>query len=316
MLPLDTFFQYLETLRVKPGKRVSLKKFNTDYDHKMMTKEEGEQILREGIKQMSELQDKLYAHNQYSMLIVLQAMDAAGKDSAIKHILSGLNPQGVTVTSYKTPSSTELDHGYLWRHYTKLPARGEIGIFNRSHYENVLVTRVHPEHILNENNPGIESVEDIDEVFWEQRFKQINRFEKNIHENGTMVLKFFLHVSKDEQKKRFLDRIEDPEKNWKFSFNDLKERARWDDYMFAYEEMLTHCSKANAPWFVIPADDKWFARLCIAGIINRQFEKLNFSYPVVDAKGKEELETARQMLMNEGKVTNGQKKTKTARKRS
>lgn len=316
MTPNNAFFQYLETLRVKPGKRVSLKKFNTDYDHKMMTKEEGELLLDEGIKQLSELQDKLYAHNQYSMLIVMQAMDAAGKDSAIKHIMSGLNPQGVNVTSYKTPSSTELDHGYLWRHYTRLPARGEIGIFNRSHYENVLVTRVHPEYILNENNPGIESVDDIDEVFWEQRFKQINRFEKTLHENGTLVLKFFLHVSKEEQKKRFLERIDDPEKNWKFSINDLKERARWDDYMFAYEEMLTHCSKSDAPWFVIPADDKWFARVCIAGIIYRQFEKLNFSYPAVDARAKAELETARQMLMNEGLENKGQKKTKTARKRS
>lgn len=316
MTPNNAFFQYLETLRVKPGKRVSLKKFNTDYDHKMMTKEEGELLLDEGIKQLSELQDKLYAHNQYSMLIVMQAMDAAGKDSAIKHIMSGLNPQGVNVTSYKTPSSTELDHGYLWRHYTRLPARGEIGIFNRSHYENVLVTRVHPEYILNENNPGIESVDDIDEVFWEQRFKQINRFEKTLHENGTLVLKFFLHVSKEEQKKRFLERIDDPEKNWKFSINDLKERARWNDYMFAYEEMLTHCSKSDAPWFVIPADDKWFARVCIAGIIYRQFEKLNFSYPAVDARAKAELETARQMLMNEGLENKGQKKTKTARKRS
>lgn len=315
-MPPNNFFDYLDGLRVKPGMKVNLKKYQTDVDQKMMSKEEGEALLKTGVRQLSELQDKLYAHNHYSMLIVFQAMDAAGKDSAIKHIMSGLNPQGVKVTSYKTPSSTELDHGYLWRHYIQLPAKGEIGIFNRSHYENVLVTRVHPEYILNENNPGIDSVEDIDEDFWQKRFKQINRFEKNLYEEGTIVLKFFLHVSKDEQKRRLLERIDDPEKNWKFSIDDLKERARWDDYMHAYEEMLTHCSHVNAPWFVIPADDKWFARLAIAGIIYRQFEKLQFSYPEVGASAKLDLEKARQMLMNEDDVKKGQKKTKTAIKRS
>jgi PPK2 family polyphosphate:nucleotide phosphotransferase len=292
-------FRYIESLRVKPGEKVKLRKWDTDYDHKMVTREEGSLLLEEGVKQLSQMQDMLYAHNQYSMLIVFQAMDAAGKDSAIKHIMSGLNPQGVRVTSYKTPSSTELDHGYLWRHYTQIPARGEIGIFNRSHYENVLVTRVHPEYILSENNPGISSIKDINSKFWKRRFDQINSFEKTLHENGTIVLKFFLHVSKEEQKKRFLERIDDPEKNWKFSSADLKERAHWDDYMKAYEEMLAACSKENAPWFVIPADDKWFARLSIAAIIYRQFQKLKFSYPELDAKGKKDLELARKMLIAE-----------------
>jgi PPK2 family polyphosphate:nucleotide phosphotransferase len=293
-------FKYVDSLRVKPGRNVKLRKWDTDYDHKMMTKEEGELLLTEGVKHLSEMQDMLYAHNQYSMLIVFQAMDAAGKDSAIKHVMSGLNPQGVKVTSYKTPSSTELDHGYLWRHYTQIPPRGEIGIFNRSHYENVLVTRVHPEYILNENDPAVSSVDDIDRKFWKRRFQQINGFEKTLHENGTLILKFFLHLSRDEQKKRFLERIDDPKKNWKFSVGDLKERARWDDYMLAYEDMLSHCSFEHAPWYVIPADDKWFARIAIAAIIFQHFQKLDFSYPVLDEAGRRELAMARKTLLAEG----------------
>jgi PPK2 family polyphosphate:nucleotide phosphotransferase len=304
-MDLKSLFDFIESLRVKPDEKVKLSKWDTDYDHKMVTKEEGVLLLEQGVKRLSQMQDMLYAHDQYSMLLVFQAMDAAGKDSAIKHIMSGLNPQGVRVTSYKTPSSTELDHGYLWRHYTQIPARGEIGIFNRSHYENVLVTRVHPEYILAENNPDISSIRDIDDQFWKKRFKQINGFEKTLHENGTIVLKFFLHVSKAEQKKRFLERIEDPEKNWKFSSADLKERARWDDYMKAYEDMLSHCSHDHAPWFVIPADDKWFARLSIAAIIYKQFQKLKFSYPELDAKGKKELELAKKMLLAEEPIKKG-----------
>lgn len=304
-MDIKGLFRYIESLRVKPGKRVRLDRWDTDYDHKMLTKEEGAKLLEEGVKRLSQMQDVLYAHNQYSMLIVFQAMDAAGKDSAIKHIMSGLNPQGVKVTSYKTPSSTELDHGYLWRHYIQVPARGEISIFNRSHYENILVTRVHPEYILAENNPEINSIKDIDASFWKRRFKQINGFEQTLTENGTIVLKFFLHVSKKEQKKRFLERIEDPEKNWKFSSADLKERALWDKYMAAYEDMLEHCSTDQAPWFVIPADDKWFARISIAAIIFQQFQKLKFSYPELDAKGKADLALAKKMLLAE---ENGRKK--------
>jgi len=290
---------YLKQLLVKPGAKVSLKKFDTNYDHKMFNKKEGEELLNRGVVQLAEMQDKLYAHNQYSMLIVFQAMDAAGKDSSIKHIMSGLNPQGVRVTSFKTPSSNELDHDFFWRHYKELPARGEIGIFNRSHYENVLVTRVHPEYVLNENLPSINSLKDINESFWEDRYKQINRFEKNINENGTLVLKFFLHVSKKEQKKRFLERIEDPTKNWKFSLADMKERNHWDKYMKAYEEMLGATSQKDAPWFVIPADDKWFARLTIAAIIYREFEKMKFTYPELDKNAKAELQKAKQILMAE-----------------
>lgn len=294
------FQSYLDSLRVQPQQKVSLKKdFLTDYDYKSMSKEEGEQLLAEGIQNLSLMQDKLYAHNRHSILIVLQAMDAAGKDGAIKHVMSGLNPQGVKVTSFKTPSKEELDHDYIWRHYKALPGRGEIGIFNRSHYENVLVTRVHPEYILSENLPGIDKPEDITPAFWEKRFKQINRFEKNLAQNGTLILKFFLHVSKKEQKKRFLERIDDPSKNWKFSSADVEERQFWNQYMEAYEDMLSATSKEFAPWFVLPADDKWFTRLCLAAIISREFDKLDPTYPIVSDAEKAQLQMMREKLLQE-----------------
>ncbi|MCU0386355.1 MAG: polyphosphate kinase 2 family protein [Flavihumibacter sp.] len=294
------FQSYLDTLRVQPQQKVSLKKdFLTDYDYKSMSKEEGEQLLAEGVQNLSLMQDKLYAHNRHSILIVLQAMDAAGKDGAIKHVMSGFNPQGVKVTSFKTPSKEELDHDYIWRHYKALPGRGEIGIFNRSHYENVLVTRVHPEYILSENLPGIEKTEDITPAFWDKRLKQINRFEKNLAQNGTLILKFFLHVSKKEQKKRFLERIDDPSKNWKFASADVEERQYWDQYMQVYEEMLSATSKDNAPWFVLPADDKWFTRLCLAAIISREFNKLDPTYPKVSDAEKAQLQMMREKLMQE-----------------
>lgn len=304
------FQKYLETLKVKEGRKISLTKdFETDYDHKMVDKAEGVRILQEGIENLAILQDKLYAHNQYSVLIVLQAMDAAGKDGIIKHVMSGLNPTGVKVSSFKAPSKQELDHDYFWRHALELPSRGEIGIFNRSHYENVLVTRVHPEYILQENLPHIESLKDIDKSFWKERYMQINRWEKNLSENGTIILKFFLHVSKDEQKKRFLDRINDKEKNWKFSVADAAERKHWDDYMKAYEEMLSATSTDYAPWYVLPADDKWFTRLCLGAIIFFEFEKLGLSYPVVSADQIKKLQAVKQELLAEGK-TMDDKKTK------
>jgi PPK2 family polyphosphate:nucleotide phosphotransferase len=304
------FQKYLETLKVKEGRKFSLTKdFDTDYDHKTLTKEEGEKRLQEGIQNLAILQDKLYAHNQYSVLIVLQAMDAAGKDGIIKHVLSGLNPTGVKVASFKSPSKEELDHDYFWRHAKALPSRGEIGIFNRSHYENVLVTRVHPEFVLNENLPHINSAKDVDSAFWKERYKQINRWEKNLTENGTIILKFFLHVSKDEQKKRFLDRINDKEKNWKFSVADAAERKHWDKYMEAYEEMLSATSTEHAPWYVLPADDKWFTRLCLGAVIFFEFEKLGLSYPVVSAEQIKQLQLVKQELLAEDKGKDS-KKTK------
>lgn len=298
-MAIPSFQQYIRSLKVKPGRKVSLQKHPTAYAPNGITKEQGAELLLESSAKLSLLQDKLYAHNKYSILIVLQAIDAAGKDGAVRHVMSGFNPQGVTVTSFKVPTGAELDHDYFWRHYKELPGRGEIGIFNRSHYENVLVTRVHPEYILKENLPEIRALKDIDHKFWNNRYKQINRFEKNIAENGTIILKFFLHLSKEEQKKRFLERIDDPKKNWKFSVDDLNERAHWDEYQEAYEEMLHKTSTEEAPWFIIPADNKWSARLAISELILNEFENLKISYPKVSKAYKEELMKAREQLMSE-----------------
>jgi PPK2 family polyphosphate:nucleotide phosphotransferase len=290
---------YADRFKVKEGKEVSLKEWLTDDKEKPVSKDEGENLLKSDILKLSEIQEKLYASNRYSVLIVIQAMDAAGKDSAIKHVMSGLNPQGVTVTPFKTPTHQELEHDYLWRHYIALTARGMVGIFNRSHYENVLVTRVHPEYILNENLPGVTDIKDIGKSFWEKRFKQINHFEKTLTENGTLILKFFLHVSKKEQKKRFLERINDPAKNWKFSTTDLKERGLWKDYRKAYEDMLENTSNELSPWFIIPADDKWFTRLVIANIIVNELSRLDLSYPQLTGQQQKDLESAKKMLTGE-----------------
>lgn len=295
----DNLYQELERFRIRPGEQVKLSKYSTGYEGEQLSKKEAEESLEEGRKMLSDIQDKLYAHNRYSILIILQAMDAAGKDGAVKHILSGVNPLGVRIHSFKAPTNVELDHSYLWRHMLALPARGEIAIHNRSHYENVLVTRVHPEFILKENLPGIEQVDHIPSDFWLNRFDQINRFEKNISETGTIVLKFFLHLSKNEQKKRLVSRIDDPSKNWKFDLGDMRERARWDDYQQAYEEAISATSKREAPWFVIPADDKWFTRLAIAAIMHREINKLGISYPVVSEEQRKKLLAAKEELMRE-----------------
>jgi len=289
----------IEQFQATPGKTIDLKEYSTDVKTKPVTKAEAAELLEEGKSQLSEIQEKLYAHNRYRVLIILQAMDAAGKDSIVKHIMSGFNPQGVKVYSFKAPTTHELDHDYFWRHYQALPARGEIAIHNRSHYENVLVTRVHPEYILGENIPGIDKVEDIDQEFWENRFKQINRFEKNLHQNGTVILKFFLHVSKKEQKKRFVERIDDPAKNWKFSAADLKERGFWNDYQKVYEEAISATSQSYAPWFIVPADDKWYTRFIIANVLREKLQALDLSFPVLNEKQKVELQKAKEMLLKE-----------------
>jgi PPK2 family polyphosphate:nucleotide phosphotransferase len=301
----------LKKLRVKSGKKINLKDFSTKYEGKELNRKDSEAMLEEGRKHLALIQDKLYAHNRYSVLIIFQAMDAAGKDGAVKHIMSGFNPLGVKVYSFKAPNANELDHDYFWRHQLALPARGEIAIHNRSHYENVLVTKVHPEFIMGENIPGVESVKKIDDEFWNKRYKQIRRFEKNLADNGMIILKFFLHVSKKEQKKRFMERIDDASKNWKFSLSDLKERGYWDQYQKAYSEALSETSEDHAPWFVIPADDKWYARLAIASVIYREFEKLELTYPVVNEAQKAELQKAKLQLMAEGDAkSNGQEKKK------
>jgi PPK2 family polyphosphate:nucleotide phosphotransferase len=292
-------YYYADKYKVGSNKETKLKDWQTDDNEKPVNKEDGENLLQADILKLSEIQEKLYASNRYSVLIVIQAMDAAGKDSVIKHVMSGLNPQGVNVTPFKTPTHQELEHDYLWRHYIALPARGMVGIFNRSHYENVLVTRVHPEYILNENLPGIQTVKDIGKPFWEKRFRQINDFERTINDNGTVILKFFLHVSKKEQKKRFLERINDPTKNWKFSTADLKERGLWKEYRKAYEDMLKNTSNPLSPWFIIPADDKWFTRLVIANIIVNELSRLDLRYPQLSDQQKKDLENSKKILTGE-----------------
>ncbi len=284
---------------VKEGSSVKLKDFATAYEGKELTKEEASQLLDQSRKQLAEIQSVLYAHNRHSVLIIFQAMDAAGKDGAIKHVMSGFNPQGVKVYSFKAPNSTELDHQYLWRHMIALPAHGEIAIHNRSHYENVLVTRVHPEYLMGEMLPNVESVKDVDDKFWDARFKQIRRFEKSLAANGMIIIKFFLNVSKKEQKKRFIERIDDPSKNWKFSGSDLKERGFWNEYQKAYEDVFEKTSMEEAPWYVIPADDKWYARLAVATVILKTLEKLDMHYPKVTEAQRKELVKAREVLMNE-----------------
>jgi PPK2 family polyphosphate:nucleotide phosphotransferase len=283
---------------VKPGSKVKLKKFKTGYSGKV-TRKKAVKMLEKSREQLALIQDMYYAHNRYSVLLIFQAMDAAGKDGAVKHIMSGFNPQGVRVHSFKSPSSTELDHDFLWRHMAALPQRGEIAIHNRSHYENVLVTRVHPEYLLKENLPGIESVAKIDAKFWEGRFKKIREFEAGLAHGGMIIIKFFLHVSRAEQKRRFLERIDDPAKNWKFSSSDASERRHWDDYQRAYEEAISETSTKRAPWYIIPADDKWFTRLAVATVIKKEFEKLKLSYPVVAPPERKEQLKARRELMRE-----------------
>jgi len=280
------------------GDKFLLKDYSTTYDGHL-DKEAGKEELERVKGELKDYQEALYASDSHSLLIIFQAMDAAGKDSAIEHVMSGLNPQGCQVYSFKTPNSEEYSHDFLWRHYKALPERGKIGIHNRSHYENVLVCKVHPEYVLSENIPGYDDVQKIDKKFWKERYESIRGFEKHLVANGTVILKFFLHISKDEQKQRFLDRIEEPSKNWKFSAGDLKERALWKDYMAAYEEAIRETSTETAPWYVIPADKKWYTRLAISQIIKETLESLNLKYPVLPKEEADQLETIKQQLLNE-----------------
>ena len=249
---------------------------------------------------LSELQDVMYAHNRYGVLICLQGMDTSGKDSLIREVFKGFNSRGVVVHSFKVPNSAELEHDYLWRHYLALPEKGKFAIFNRSHYENVLVTRVHPEYLLNENLPGIEKVEDITPKFWENRMEQIRNFEKHISQNGTIVIKFFLHMSKEEQRQRLLRRLEEGKHNWKFSVGDLKERDHWDEYMNFYEEAINKTSTIDAPWYIIPADDKDMARYIVGKIIWEEMQKhTDIIEPEMDDKVKSNIDSYKQMLEKE-----------------
>lgn len=278
---------------IEENSKFKIKNYSTSYKGKL-TKEEGENLLKEEKQKLYSLQEKLYADGSQSLLVVLQAMDAAGKDSLIEHVFGGVNPQGCEVTSFKTPTSKEYNHDFMWRHYIALPEKGKIGIFNRSHYENVLVCKVHPQYNLSEK--VWKDVSDFDEKFWENRYESIQDFEKHLARNGTKIVKIFLHVSKEEQKKRFLDRINEENKNWKFSAADLKERALFDDYMKAYEEAINKTSKNHAPWYVIPADKKWFARLAALQIIINALEEMNLQYPELPKEEKEALDEAKKQL--------------------
>lgn len=276
--------------------KFSIKKADTDYKGKL-TKEDGLKMLAEEKEKLRELQEKLYADGSKSLLIVLQAMDAAGKDSMIEHVFSGVNPQGCEVTSFKTPSTKEYSHDFLWRHYLALPEKGKIGIFNRSHYENVLVCKVHPEYNLNEK--VWKDVNDFDEKFWKNRYESIRNFEKHLTGNGTTIVKIFLNVSRNEQKRRFLDRINEPEKNWKFSAGDVAERQLWSQYMEAYEAAINETSAEYAPWFVIPADQKWFARVATIQIIIDALEKMDLKYPKLSEKETAALADSKMKLESE-----------------
>lgn len=287
----------LKDLLAKPGKKHLVSDFDSSFTGDLSKQDAKEQLAKD-IEKLSKLQSMLYAQDRYSILIIFQAMDAAGKDGTIKHVMSGINPQGCQVYSFKQPSAEELDHDYLWRINRSLPERGRIGIFNRSHYEDVLIAKVHPEIILPNKLPGVETVNDIDPDFWKRRYRQINDFERYLTENGTIVLKFFLNVSKAEQKNRFMERLDDASKNWKFSSADIKERQFWEDYMNAYADVLTETSTDLAPWYVIPADNKWFMRYAVGRIICDRMQQLDLHYPKLSKEGLERLEECKKSVSN------------------
>jgi len=278
--------------RIDHGKNFRLKDFDPAATSHVHSKEHAKELLAKSISEMAEFQDKLYAQDRSAVLLIFQAMDAAGKDGAIKHVMSGVNPQGCQVFSFKAPSSEDLNHDFLWRTSKCLPERGHIGIFNRSYYEEVLVVRVHSDILKNERL----SDELVSKDIWEERFDDIKSFEKYLSHNGVVVRKFFLNVSKGEQKRRFLERLDTPEKNWKFSAADVRERACWDDYMTAYEEMIAATSTSHSPWYVVPADNKWYTRLVVAAAIVDTLKGLNLAYPKVDPDKRKQLQAARAEL--------------------
>jgi PPK2 family polyphosphate:nucleotide phosphotransferase len=279
--------------RVESGKHFRLKDFDSADTGHWRSKESAAEALQQGIVRTAELQDKLYAQDTWSLLLIFQAMDAAGKDGIIKHVMTGINPQGCQVFSFKVPTETELQHDYLWRTTCSLPERGHIGIFNRSYYEEVLVVRVHPEILKTQKTPPTL----LGKHIWEQRFEDIRCFERHMARSGTVIRKFFLNLSKKEQKNRFLARLDQPEKNWKFSAADIHERKYWDDYQKAYEEMIARTSTEAAPWYVVPADNKWFTRLVVSAVLVDTLESLGLAYPKVEEAKKKELEAAKKVLL-------------------
>lgn len=280
---------------VSDGGKFRLKDYDTSDTGEVKNKEQSQKIIDNRVGLLSNLQEKLYAQDRWAVLLIFQAMDAAGKDGVIKHVMSGVNPQGCDVHSFKTPSNEELNHDYLWRAHKCVPERGKIGIFNRSYYEEVLVVRVHPSNLQAQKLPDPLITKHI----WEQRYEDINAFEKYLTHNGVVIRKFFLHVSKKEQRKRFLERLEDSKKNWKFSLADIKERGYWKDYQEAYEEMICNTATKHSPWYVIPADNKWYTQLIVASAIISALEELDLAFPDVDKEKKKELQTVRESLLHE-----------------
>lgn len=289
-------YNFSDDFLIKENSKFKIKKHNTSYKGKL-NKDEAKLLLETEKEKLHLLQEKLYADGSQSVLIILQAMDAAGKDSLIEHVFGGVNPQGCEVTSFKTPSSKDYSHDFIWRHYLALPAKGKIGIFNRSHYESVLVCKVHPEYNLSEKTWT--DVKQFDDKFWENRYESIRNFEKHLANNGTKIIKIFLNVSKEEQKERFLDRINEEDKNWKFAEGDITERGFWDDYQKVYQNAINETSTESAPWFVIPADKKWFTRVAAIQIIIDQLEEMNLKFPELSEKEKNGLANAKAKLENE-----------------
>lgn len=287
--------KFADPYRIVDGKKFRLKEVNPADTNGLTSREEAQQALQLGVEHLAKMQEKLYAQDRRGLLLIFQAMDAAGKDGAIKHVMSGINPQGCQVYSFKSPSAEELDHDYLWRTSKCLPERGRIGIFNRSYYEEVLVVRVHKEFLEKQKLPP----ELVTKAIWKERFEDINAFERYATRNGITIVKFFLHLSREEQKRRFLGRLDNPDKNWKFSMADTRERERWDDYMAAYEDMIRHTATKHAPWYVVPADNKWFTRLVVAAAIHDALDAMNLAFPTVDIEKRKELAAARVVLESE-----------------
>lgn len=281
--------------RVESGKGFKLRDFDPADTQGLDLQAEADDLLKDSVKRLSDMQQKLYAQDRWALLLIFQAMDAGGKDSAIRHVMSGVNPQGCQVYSFKQPSNEDLSHDYLWRAHNKVPERGRIGIFNRSYYEEVLVVRVHPELLEKQRIPSSLTGKQL----WRERFDDIGSFEDYLSRNGIVIRKFFLNVSKQEQKQRFLKRLDQPNKNWKFSEDDVREREHWNDYMDAYEDMIRHTASRNAPWFVVPADHKWFTRLVVASVIVEALESLKLDFPKIDKAKQKELDAARKLLMQE-----------------
>ena len=287
--------RFADRFRVTKPKGFRLTQIDPADTWRLRSKEQAAELLQLGVQRLTELQQKLYAQDRWSVLLIFQAMDAAGKDSTIKHVMSGVNPQGCHVVSFKQPSPEELDHDFLGRSARRLPERGQIGIFNRSYYEEVLVVRVHPQLLAKQKLPS----KLLTKRIWKERFADINAHEQYLARNGTAIRKFFLHLSREEQKKRFLSRLDEPEKHWKFTLSDVQERAHWDAYMHAYEDMIRNTTTEHAPWYVVPADNKWFTRLAVAAAVIDALEDLALEYPKVDSAKRRELATAREALADE-----------------